>query len=106
MAMEDGLELARCLRDIPDVPKALATYERLRQERVEQVVAHGARMSGFKLGGPVARMMRDLVLPWILQRQTQTTNPAQMVAMITPIGLALQLSHRVERIVRRIEKRT
>ena len=47
LAMEDGLELARCLRDIPDVSKALAAYERLRRERVEQVVAYGARMSGF-----------------------------------------------------------
>ena len=67
MAIEDGIELARCLRDVPDIPAALAAYERLRRERVERVVAHGARMSGFKTAGPIARRLRDLVLPWVLR---------------------------------------
>jgi 2-polyprenyl-6-methoxyphenol hydroxylase-like FAD-dependent oxidoreductase len=67
MAIEDGIELARCLRDVPDIPAAFAAYERLRRERVERVVAHGARMSGFKTAGPIARRLRDLVLPWALR---------------------------------------
>jgi FAD-dependent urate hydroxylase len=35
LAMEDGLVLAKCLRDLPDVTQALAAYERLRRERAE-----------------------------------------------------------------------
>ena len=42
MAVEDGVVLARCLRDAPDVAAALGSYERLRRERVEAAVALGA----------------------------------------------------------------
>jgi 2-polyprenyl-6-methoxyphenol hydroxylase-like FAD-dependent oxidoreductase len=40
-ALEDAAILAQCLRDIPAVPKALATFERLRRDRVERIVAAG-----------------------------------------------------------------
>ena len=36
-------QLARCLRDIPDVRAAFATYEQLRRDRVEKVAAQAAR---------------------------------------------------------------
>jgi 2-polyprenyl-6-methoxyphenol hydroxylase-like FAD-dependent oxidoreductase len=39
LAIEDGVELARCLRDIDDVDTAFATFERLRRPRVERVRA-------------------------------------------------------------------
>lgn len=68
MAIEDAVALARCLRDAPGVPAALAAFEQLRRARVERVVAHGARMGGYKTVGPLGRMLRDLVLPTILRR--------------------------------------
>ena len=42
MALEDAVTLARCLRDISDVPDALATYEQLRRERAERICQTGA----------------------------------------------------------------
>jgi FAD-dependent urate hydroxylase len=63
MAIEDGVELGRCLRDLPDTAAAFAAYERLRRRRVERVVAFGARTSNSKAAGPVGRVFRDAFLP-------------------------------------------
>ena len=68
MAIEDALVLARCLRDLPDTRRAFAAYEQLRRERVERVVAQGARNSSNKAAGPIARVLRDLMLPVFLKR--------------------------------------
>jgi len=68
MAIEDAVVLAKSLRDLPDIQQAFATYERLRRGRVERVVAHGARSSSGKAAGPVARVLRDLMLPVFLKR--------------------------------------
>jgi FAD-dependent urate hydroxylase len=68
MAIEDAVVLARCLRDLPEIEQALAAYERLRRARVERIVAHGARTSNSKAAGPVARALRDLMMPAILKR--------------------------------------
>jgi FAD-dependent urate hydroxylase len=68
MAIEDALVLARCLRDLPDIGQAFAAFERLRRTRVERIVAHGARTSNSKAAGPVARVLRDMMMPLILKR--------------------------------------
>jgi 2-polyprenyl-6-methoxyphenol hydroxylase-like FAD-dependent oxidoreductase len=68
MAIEDAVVLARCLRDLPDIPQAFAVYERLRRIRVERIVAHGARTSNSKAAGPFGRVLRDLMMPMILKR--------------------------------------
>jgi FAD-dependent urate hydroxylase len=68
MAIEDAIVLARCLRDMPDVAQAFAAYERLRRARVERIVAQGARTSNSKAAGPVARVLRDLMMPMVLKR--------------------------------------
>ncbi len=68
MAIEDAVVLARCLRDLPEIGQAFAAYERLRRARVERIVAHGARTSNSKAAGPVARVLRDLMMPAILKR--------------------------------------
>ena len=68
MAIEDAIVLAKCLRDLPNIPQAFAAYEQLRRERVERVVAQGARSSSGKAAGPIVRVLRDLVLPVILKR--------------------------------------
>jgi 2-polyprenyl-6-methoxyphenol hydroxylase-like FAD-dependent oxidoreductase len=68
MAIEDAVELARCLRDSTDPLAAFAAYVGLRRERVERVVAAGARSSNQKAAGPIGRILRDLVLPIVLRR--------------------------------------
>jgi 2-polyprenyl-6-methoxyphenol hydroxylase-like FAD-dependent oxidoreductase len=62
MAMEDAVVLAKALRDLPDIPQAFAAYERLRRERVEKIVAQGARSGSSKTPGAVGRLMRDAIL--------------------------------------------
>ncbi|GIL30032.1 FAD-dependent oxidoreductase [Actinocatenispora comari] len=62
LAMESAVQLARCLRDLPP-QRAFAAYERLRRARVERIIAAGARTNSNKAAGPVARVIRDLVMP-------------------------------------------
>ncbi len=62
MALEDAVELARCLRDLSSVEEAFASYDAARRTRVEKVVAAGARSSSSKTPGPVGRWVRDAVL--------------------------------------------
>src|SRR6266702_3753550 len=61
MAMEDGIELARCLRDLPDVPSAFSTFERLRRDRVERVVAQGKKNGEAKALSPWMQLLLPLV---------------------------------------------
>jgi 2-polyprenyl-6-methoxyphenol hydroxylase-like FAD-dependent oxidoreductase len=46
--MEDAIVLAQCLRDIPEVVHAFATYERLRRERVERVVQYARSLGSWR----------------------------------------------------------
>ncbi len=62
MALEDAVTLARCLRDVPSIPKALAAYEGLRREHVEAVVERGKRNGDAKAVGPVGRVIRDIFI--------------------------------------------
>ena len=68
MALEDAIMLAKCLRDIDDVPSALFTFESLRRSRTERVVAYSRRLGGSKTAGPVGRRLRDLFMPMALKR--------------------------------------
>ncbi|KFG05942.1 FAD-dependent oxidoreductase [Streptomyces scabiei] len=67
MAVEDAVVLAQCLRDAPDTTTAFTTYERLRRPRVEKVVAYSRTLSDSKTAGPVARVLRDLMMPLALR---------------------------------------
>jgi 2-polyprenyl-6-methoxyphenol hydroxylase-like FAD-dependent oxidoreductase len=62
IAIESAVQLARCLRDLP-YAEAFPAYEALRRERVERIIAMGARTNSDKAAGPVARVLRDLLLP-------------------------------------------
>jgi FAD-dependent urate hydroxylase len=66
IAIESSVQLARCLRDLP-VPEAFGAYERLRRDRVERIIASGANINSKKAPGPVARVLRDLLLPTMLK---------------------------------------
>lgn len=63
LTVESAIELARCLRDLPDLPSAFATYEKLRRERVESIAATAAKTNSQKSGGPVARTLIRLLAP-------------------------------------------
>lgn len=84
MAAEDGVILAKALRDLPSVPAALEAYERMRRKRVERIVANAARMSSAKVPGPVSRKVRDLALRLIFR------------IAVTDRSMAWQYDHRVE----------
>lgn len=78
LAVEDAVVLARCLRDVPDPGQAFARYTALRTPRVERIVKQAARVNANKAAGPVARVLRDLMLPVVLkaavtQRQVAET---------------------------------
>ncbi|MER7283249.1 FAD-dependent monooxygenase [Dactylosporangium sp. NPDC000244] len=62
LAIESAVQLARCLRDLP-VERAFAEYERMRRERVERIIKMAARTNADKAAGPVARVLRDLLMP-------------------------------------------
>jgi 2-polyprenyl-6-methoxyphenol hydroxylase-like FAD-dependent oxidoreductase len=62
MALEDAVVLAQALRDHADVPAAFAAYEAARRERVEKIVAAGARSSSSKIPGPIGRRFQELML--------------------------------------------
>ncbi|MDF0531424.1 NAD(P)/FAD-dependent oxidoreductase [Tsukamurella sp. 8F] len=74
MALEDAVVLAQCLRDTGcarDAGRAGAafgTFESLRRDRVERIVKQGHRGSSAKAAGPVARHVRDMLLPLMFRR--------------------------------------
>ncbi|GAA2790519.1 FAD-dependent monooxygenase [Kitasatospora paracochleata] len=67
LAIESAVELARCLRDLPDAPSAFAAYEGLRRDRVERIIAQAEKTNNEKAAGPVARTAMRLVAPIALR---------------------------------------
>ncbi|GAA4492016.1 FAD-dependent monooxygenase [Actinoallomurus oryzae] len=63
LAIESAIELARCLRDLPDPSSAFAAYERLRRTRVEKIAARGRKVNSTKTPGPVARRAMSVLMP-------------------------------------------
>jgi FAD-dependent urate hydroxylase len=67
LAAEDAVMLAKCLRDQPAIPQALAGYRRLRCDRVEKIVAQAARASSDKAPRPAGRALQGLLLPLVFR---------------------------------------
>jgi 2-polyprenyl-6-methoxyphenol hydroxylase-like FAD-dependent oxidoreductase len=63
LAVESAIQLARCLRDLPDPESAFAAYERLRRTRVEKIAAYAAKQNSQKVAGPIAKAILSLVMP-------------------------------------------
>jgi 2-polyprenyl-6-methoxyphenol hydroxylase-like FAD-dependent oxidoreductase len=63
LSLESAIELARCLRDIDDLPAALAKYESLRRPRVEAISEQAVKTNNGKTAGPVAKFMFGLIMP-------------------------------------------
>jgi 2-polyprenyl-6-methoxyphenol hydroxylase-like FAD-dependent oxidoreductase len=85
LAAESAIQLARCLRDLPDVRSAFAAYERLRRPRVEKIAARAAKTNNSKSFGPVATTLMGLLMP--LATKTFLT-PEKM--------LGLEQRHRID----------
>jgi 2-polyprenyl-6-methoxyphenol hydroxylase-like FAD-dependent oxidoreductase len=63
LAIESGIQLARCLRDLPDATSAFAAYEQVRRERVEKITRRGARTNRTKTPGPIGRKVMQVTMP-------------------------------------------
>ena len=84
MAAEDGVILAKALRDLPTVASALEAFEAARRTRVEKIVAYGARGSSAKVPTGFARVMRDAVVRLVFRY------------LVTDKATAWMYAHRVE----------
>jgi 2-polyprenyl-6-methoxyphenol hydroxylase-like FAD-dependent oxidoreductase len=62
LAIESAVQLARCLRDLP-YEQAFVAYEEVRRARAEKIIAMAARTNSGKAAGPIARVLRDLLMP-------------------------------------------
>lgn len=67
LAIEDAVVLARYLRDEVGPQAAFARFEAARRPRVERIIKAAARINDSKAAGPVARVLRDALLPKILR---------------------------------------
>ena len=67
LSVEDAVELAKALRELPTIEGAFTAYDALRRPRVERIVKQAARVNN-KAAGPVGRILRDLVMPVLLPR--------------------------------------
>lgn len=67
LAIESAIQLARCLRDIPEPREAFARYEQLRRSRVEAVAAGAAKANSQKASGPLAKALMHILMPIALK---------------------------------------
>ncbi len=63
LAIESAVQLARCLRDLPDYSSGFAAYEGLRRARVQKITKRGARINHAKAPGPIARKIMQWTMP-------------------------------------------
>jgi 2-polyprenyl-6-methoxyphenol hydroxylase-like FAD-dependent oxidoreductase len=74
LAMEDAIVLAYCLRDIPQLEQAFATYEGLRRERVERVVQYARSLGSWRaMTNPIQVWFWELLMPFFLKRSAKPT---------------------------------
>jgi len=67
LAIESAVQLARCVRDLPDAPAAFTAYERLRRDRVEKVAARASKVNRTKAPGPLTRALMPVVMPLMMK---------------------------------------
>jgi 2-polyprenyl-6-methoxyphenol hydroxylase-like FAD-dependent oxidoreductase len=67
LSIEDGVVLAKCLRDLPSPEAAFARFEALRRPRVERIIKAAARINNSKAAGPVGAAIRDAMMPLFLR---------------------------------------
>jgi FAD-dependent urate hydroxylase len=70
LSIEDGVILAKCLRDLPDTSAAFTHFEKLRRDRVEEIIKGATRINASTAVGPIGRVLRDAMLPTLLKLTT------------------------------------
>ncbi|GAA0981372.1 FAD-dependent monooxygenase [Acrocarpospora macrocephala] len=96
LAIESAVQLARCLRDLPDIPSAYVTFERLRRERVEKVARRAARINQAKAPGAVARALMPLMMPLLMKtamKPEKTIGPEQRYVIDWDAPVTADLVH-------------
>ncbi|MFD6140224.1 FAD-dependent oxidoreductase [Promicromonospora sp. NPDC060271] len=74
LALEDGVLLARFLRDHGDPATAFTAFEAFRRTRVEKLIAQAKRTSNQKIPNPLTRVLRDrVILPLVGRAATRAT---------------------------------
>jgi FAD-dependent urate hydroxylase len=63
LAIEDAVQVAKCLRDLPGPGLAFATFEQIRRPRAEKVIKQAARVNTNKPATGAARVFRDMMMP-------------------------------------------
>jgi FAD-dependent urate hydroxylase len=66
LAIEDAVQLAKCLRDLPGPDRAFAVFEQMRRPRVERIIKQAARINNNKAASGAARVFRDMMMPVML----------------------------------------
>ena len=67
LSVEDGVLLAKCLRDSPSPADAFRAFEQQRRRHVEHIIKWAARMNNSKAAGPVGAAIRDAIMPVIIK---------------------------------------
>jgi 2-polyprenyl-6-methoxyphenol hydroxylase-like FAD-dependent oxidoreductase len=67
LAIESAIQLARCLRDLPEPEAAFERYVTLRRARVEGIAARAARINQAKAPGRLARLLMPLMMSLLLK---------------------------------------
>ncbi len=75
LAVESAIQLARCLRDLPDPDTAFGAYDALRRERVQRIVLSGEQVNRAMASGPVGRFLMRRLGP-LLFRRIKPDDPA------------------------------
>jgi len=76
LAIEDAVQLARCLRDLPH-DQAFEAYEAERRPRVERIIRETTHKNSAKTAGPVGRFVNA----WALRIFTRLAKPERMAWM-------------------------
>ena len=77
LAIEDAVQLALCLRNLPDVTSAFAAFEQVRRPRAERIIKQAARINNSKASTGLSRVLRDMMLPFFLKTIVANTGQLQ-----------------------------
>jgi FAD-dependent urate hydroxylase len=67
LSIEDGVMLAKCLRDLPSPEQAFATFEKLRRPRIDAIIKVANSINNNKAPGPIGAAIRDAFTPIIMK---------------------------------------
>jgi FAD-dependent urate hydroxylase len=66
LAIEDAVQLAKCLRDLTGADRAFASFEQLRRPRVEKIIKQAERVNNNKAATGLGRILRDITMPVLM----------------------------------------